>query len=131
MDDKFLYNNKAFRNRRRELRNNQTSAEKILWSKISKSQISGLRFLRQYSIGPYILDFYCPKIRLDIELDGSVHFQREAKIYDKDRARYLADLDVCEIRFWNDDVLKNTKETLDKLSTKIKKLIGKYESPSP
>jgi very-short-patch-repair endonuclease len=125
MDSKFLYNHKTLRERRRELRNNQTPAEKILWSKISKNQISGLRFLRQYSIGSYILDFYCPKIRLGIELDGNIHKEKESKIYDKDREKYLGSLDINVIRFWNDNVLKNTENVLDKLHNKIKQLNNK------
>lgn len=83
MDSKFLYNHKTLRDRRRDLRNNQTPAEKLLWKHISGDKIQGLRFLRQYSVGPYILDFYCAKIRLGIELDGEVH--KENKLYDKDR----------------------------------------------
>ena len=131
MDNKFLYNHKDLREWRKELRNNQTSAEKVLWSKVSKNQIGGLRFLRQYSVGPYILDFYCPKIRLGIELDGSFHSGKEAIIYDRDREKYLEDLDIQIIRFWNDDVLNNLAETLNELQNKIKKLIDRKQSPSP
>lgn len=118
MDSKFLYNNKILRDRRRELRNNQTPAEKILWKHISKNQIQGARFLRQYSAGPYILDFYCPKIRLAIELDGNLH--RENKLYDADRSKYLESLDIEIIRFWNDDVLNNLAEIINRLQNKIK-----------
>jgi len=80
MSDNFIYNHKALRERRRELRNNQTPAEKLLWKYISKEKIKGLKFIRQYSAGPYILDFYCSKIRLAIELDGDSHTDPEAKI---------------------------------------------------
>jgi very-short-patch-repair endonuclease len=131
MDDKFLYNNKTLRERRRELRSRQTETEKILWEYISKNKIKSLRFLRQYSIGPYILDFYCPKIRLGIELDGGVHDKKETKLYDKDREKYLRGLDVSVIRFWNNDVLKNTKAVLDKLLNKIEQLSNKHKSPPP
>ena len=120
MDSKFLYNNKTLKIRRQELRNNQTEAEKLLWKFVSKNKILGLRFLRQYSIGPYILDFYCPKIRLGIELDGKIH--EKSKLYDKDREKYLDGLDIKIIRFQNDEVLKDTKEVLDKLQNKIKQL---------
>jgi len=123
MDSKFLYNNKTLKNRRKELRDNQTDAEKLLWKHISKNKISGLRFLRQYSAGPYILDFYCPKIRLGIELDGKIHEQN--KLYDKDREKYLDGLDIKIIRFWNDDVLNNIKEVLNELLNKIELLNNK------
>ena len=121
--DKFLYNHKNLKDRRRELRKNQTPAEKLLWKHISKDKIFGLRFLRQYGVGPYILDFYCAKVRLAIEIDGEVHNKEERKVYDKEREEYLKNLNIETIRFCNDDVLKNTKETLDKLKTKIKLLI--------
>ena len=123
--DKFLYNNKTFRDRRRELRNNQTHAEKLLWKHIFRNKVFGLRFLRQYGVGPYILDFYCPKIRLGVELDGSIHKEKENKIYDKDRERFLESLDINIIRFWNYDVLNNLAETLNKLQNKIKSLKNK------
>lgn len=122
MDNKFLYNNKVFRERRKELRNNQTKAEKILWKIVSKNKVLGLRFFRQYSVGPYILDFYCPKIRLSIEVDGNVHSDEKAIVYDKDREKYLKGLDIKIIRFWNDDVLKNTKEIRTKIQNVVEKL---------
>lgn len=122
MDNKFLYNHKTLKNRRRDLRNNQTLAEKILWKHISRDQIFGLRFLRQYSVGPYILDFYCPKIRLAIELDGNFHTETESKICDKDRSKYLETLDIKVVRFWNDDVLKSIKNVLNELQDKIQSL---------
>ena len=125
MDSKFIYNNKTLRDRRRELRNNQTEVEKLLWTHISKNKINGLRFLRQYGIGPYILDFYCPKIRLAVELDGSPHREKQNKLYDADRERYLENLDIKIIRFWNDDVLKNLSNVLDKLQNKIVQLNNK------
>jgi very-short-patch-repair endonuclease len=125
MDNKFLYNNKTLKERRQELRNNQTEAEKVLWKYISKNKISGLRFLRQYSAGPYILDFYCPKIRLGIELDGNIHKEKENKIYDKDREKYLKSLDIKVIRFWDNEIFEHLKEVLDKLHNKIKQLNNK------
>lgn len=119
MDSKFLYNHKSLRDRRRDLRNNQTPAEKMLWKYISKDKILGLRFLRQYSAGPYILDFYCPKIRLGIELDGEVHNKEDRKLYDKDRSKYLESLDIQIIRFWNSDVLNDIKSVLKEMQDKI------------
>jgi very-short-patch-repair endonuclease len=76
-----------------------------------------LRFLRQYGVGPYILDFYCPKLRLGIELDGGIHKQKV--LYDKDREKYLEGLDIKIVRFKNEDVLRNTKEVLNDLQNKI------------
>jgi len=122
MNLKFLYNNKTLKERRREFRKNQTPAEKLLWEHISKDKIFGLRFLRQYGAGPYILDFYCAKIRLGIEVDGEIHKREENKIYDKDREKYLEGVNISLIRFWNDDVLNNTTEVLKELRSKIQLL---------
>ena len=122
MDSKFLYNHKTLKERRRDLRNNQTDAEKLLWQHISKDKISGMRFLRQYSAGPYILDFYCAKLRLGIEVDGEVHNKEERKLYDKDREKFLKNLNIEIIRFWNDDVVGDINSVLDKLRNKIQQL---------
>lgn len=123
MDSKYLYNNQTLKERRRELRNNQTPAEKILWKHIGRDKIFGLRFLRQYGVGPYILDFYCAKLRLGIEVDGEVHKEAERKVYDKDREEYLKSLNIRLIRVWNRNVLKHTRETLNELKAKIKSLM--------
>lgn len=72
---KFVRNDPVLKQRRRELRRNQTDAGKALWMKVRNRQLFGLRFFRQYSIGPYILDFYCPMEKLAIELDGGQHNQ--------------------------------------------------------
>ena len=68
-----IFNTTALKERRRELRNNQTPAEKMLWQKIRKKQLSGIQFYRQYGIGAYIADFYAPVLRLCIEVDGIQH----------------------------------------------------------
>ncbi len=77
-----LRNDPALKQRRRELRRNQTDAEKSFWANVRNKQFFGLKFFRQYSIGPYILDFYCPALKLAVELDGGQHLQCENQEYD-------------------------------------------------
>ena len=113
MNDEFLYNNPKFKARRRDLRKNQTDCETILWSKLRNKQCNGYKFFRQYSLGNYILDFYCPKLRLAIELDGGQHTQN--KKYDQIRTDYLAKNDVQELRFWNNEVMENLDGVYDKI----------------
>ena len=72
--------------RRQELRRNQTEAEKTLWSYLQNRQLYRMKFFRQYSIGPYFLDFYCPAMRLAVELDGGQHNQCESREYDAVRS---------------------------------------------
>ncbi|MEK7669336.1 MAG: endonuclease domain-containing protein [Patescibacteria group bacterium] len=121
---KFQFNNQSLKNRRGELRANQTDAEKKLWEYLRGRRLQGLKFHRQFSIGAYILDFYCPKFRFGIELDGSQHKENEIVLYDKDRERILKASNIKVVRFWNNDVENN----IDRVLEKILKEIGKEGS---
>jgi very-short-patch-repair endonuclease len=74
---------------RRKLRNHMTAAEVALWVMIKDRQLEGERFRRQFRVGHYVLDFYCPKHKLAVELDGAGHFTDEGKEYDAKRTEYL------------------------------------------
>ena len=114
-----LRNDPTLKHRRRDLRQNQTEAEKTLWSHLRYRKLYGLRFFRQYSVGPYILDFYCPKLRIAIELDGGQHTENEMRQYDEARSEYLKGQGIEVIRFWNHDVLQYTDDVLAKLEENI------------
>ena len=124
MEQKFLYNNRTLVNRRKELRNNQTEAEKKLWDHIKHSQIDGFKFIRQYSAGPYILDFFCPLVRLAIELDGSQHGENEAVLYDQDRDKYLKSINIITLRFWNNEVLEHIESVSERIYQELLKLVS-------
>jgi very-short-patch-repair endonuclease len=119
-----LYNKPIFRDRRRELRTKQTRPEELLWYRLRNNQLDGQHFFRQYSAGPYILDFYCPKLRLAIEVDGEKHAEEEAILYDKERGLYLTGLDIKTIRFWN-------KEVMGDMDTVLKRIRKAINSPDP
>ncbi len=85
-----IYNAKTKEDQRRELRKSLTRAEVILWKRLQGSQLDGKKFRRQASIGPYIVDFYCPESRLIVELDGTQHYEEEAVEYDRRRTEYLS-----------------------------------------
>ena len=91
---------------RRKLRKSMTEAERMIWARLRNNQL-GQRFLRQYSIGFYIVDFYCPKQHLAIEIDGKYHAEVDTKLYDQERDTYLESLGIKILRFVNDEVLKN------------------------
>src|ERR1035437_4301018 len=91
---------------RRKLRKNMTAAEVALWLMIKNKQLDGERFLRQYSIGHFVVDFYCPKHKLAVELDGEVHFTEEAAAYDAKRTAYLNSVGVQVVRFENFEVFQ-------------------------
>lgn len=102
-----LFNRSKQKATRRLLRVNQTSAEAILWKHLRNRQLSGIKFKRQYGVGRYILDFYCPEKRIGIEIDGSVHGSEERKRYDAERQRYIEACKIKVIRFNNNQVIKN------------------------
>jgi very-short-patch-repair endonuclease len=127
----YLYNNQTKKNFRRELRNNSTDAERKIWSILKNKQINGLRFLRQYSVGKYILDFYCPTIRLAIEIDGGQHNEEEEINYDNGRTLYLKQNDIRVLRFWNNEVLNNIEGVWEKIMEEIEKIQPLITPPNP
>ena len=96
-----------------------TGAEKSLWSKIRGKQLNGLHFYRQKTIGDYIADFYCPKARLVIGIDGRQHYSYsvEGKEEDRLRAEYMARAGITVLRFSEREVLKNLEAVLEKIWT--------------
>jgi very-short-patch-repair endonuclease len=89
----------------KELRRNQTDCERNLWLLLRDRRFSDLKFRRQQTIGPYIVDFVCLKQRLIVELDGGQHADQAA--YDKLRDAYLTAQGFRVLRFWNNEVLEN------------------------
>jgi very-short-patch-repair endonuclease len=111
----FLYNPKHLEFSR-SLRKNQTDTERFLWSKLRRKQL-GVKFHRQYPIGPYIIDFYSPEKRLAIELDGSQHIENID--YDQKRTKYLEEHGIIVLRFWDNEVFKETSGVLERIYTYI------------
>jgi very-short-patch-repair endonuclease len=91
----------------RQLRNKSTEAEILLWSKIRLQQLKNMIFYRQKPLGGYIVDFYCPKATLVIEVDGSQHYSEHAKEYDHVRDEFLRNMKLTVLRFTNVDVMDN------------------------
>jgi very-short-patch-repair endonuclease len=116
---KFLRNDPTLKPRRRELRRNQTDAEKALWAHLRNKQFYGVKFFRQYSIGPYILDFNSSTVKLAVELDGGQHNQCENKEYDAARSEYLKAQGIEVMRFWNHEVLLDIQSVLAGLALKV------------
>ena len=90
----------------RLLRRGMTDAERKLWSLVRNSQLN-VKFRRQEPFGKYVLDFYCPKAKLNIEIDGGQHYTDEGQRQDADRDRYLQEKGIKVLRFSNTDVLQN------------------------
>jgi len=89
-----------------------TKAEIVLWSKLKGKQLNSLKFRRQCSINNYIVDFYCPELKLAIEIDGDVHAYNSRIIYDKQRQKEIEALGIKVLRYTNTDVVKNIEGVL-------------------
>lgn len=116
---KQLHNRKELESYRKALRHNLTSAEATLWIELKGKQLEGRKFRRQHSVGPYILDFYCPSEKLCIELDGAGHFTPEGVAYDKTRTEYLNRLNIRVIRFENVDVFEQMEKVLREIKSSL------------
>ncbi|HSX25195.1 MAG TPA: endonuclease domain-containing protein [Candidatus Andersenbacteria bacterium] len=110
-----IFNGPKTKQTRRNLRKKFTEPEDRLWYYLRARRLNGLKFRRQYAIGRYIVDFYCPELRLIIEVDGDSHFTDEAKAYDEEREQYLKAHNLQIIRFTNDEVLQNIKSVIDRI----------------
>jgi len=92
-----------------------TDAEMLLWSKIRGKQLKGQQFYRQKIIGEYIVDFYCPKSRLVIEVDGGQHYSAEGKERDGVRDHYMARAGMAVLRFSDREVFNNLEAVLEEI----------------
>nr|WP_245395604.1 DUF559 domain-containing protein [Anthocerotibacter panamensis] len=104
----------------RKLRKNMTDAEQLLWSCLRGKQLEGYRFRRQHPIDRFVLDFYCPAVKLAIELDGSQHGSPEGKARDAERTAWLNAQGIRVIRFWNAQVFKNLEGVLQEIWEEVK-----------
>jgi len=112
-----IYNKLEYKKFRQELRKNLTTAEIKLWKCLQNSQLEGRKFRRQHSIGNYIVDFYCPKEKLAIELNGNVHLNANNEQYDVNRDNYLKTLGIKVLRFENDDIFNKTEIVIENIKS--------------
>ncbi len=123
MIKRYLCNDESLKAYRRQLRNYGTYAEAVLWPFLKNRQIEGALFRRQFSVGPFIMDFYCPEVRLCVELDGHHHFTPEGIAYDERRTAYLVKNHRIKVmRFENQAVFDHTEDVLLEISEMIRSL---------
>jgi len=113
------HNKTSLKDIRRSLRRDSTPAELLLWKELRNRKFLNLKFKRQYSIGNYIVDFYCANPRLIIELDGAVHFEKEQKEKDRYRDENLKDMNYKVLRFSNEEVLNDIEKVLGQIEKSI------------
>jgi len=103
----------SLKNKARELRRHQTKAEALLWQLLRNNQLNGKKFRRQHPLKKgFILDFYCPKARIGIEIDGPIHNEAENQDYDNGRSEEIDNYGISIIRFSNEEVINKPEEVL-------------------
>ena len=108
----------------KNLRNNMTYSEKLLWEKLKGKQMCGLRFRRQHPIDLFIVDFYCHQVRLVVEIDGEIHSQQIE--YDDGRSAEMEKVGIKVIRFMNFEV----QNDIEKVISEIKNIVNEcFKSP--
>ncbi|HEY8690100.1 MAG TPA: DUF559 domain-containing protein [Chitinophagaceae bacterium] len=107
----------------KDLRKNMTDAEKILWGYL-KAKPNGYKFRRQHPLGIYIADFYCHKLKLVIELDGSIHDNEEVKLNDEIRQKFIEEDGILVMRFKNEEILKDIQNVLRIVLEKCNELVS-------
>ena len=109
----------------RKLRNNSTKAEIILWNHLKGKKLKEFDFHRQKPIDNYIVDFFCNKLMVAIELDGYTHSFEEVLVKDEAKEKSLKDLGITVLRFTDKDVIDNTEGVLKNIQDYIEKFFEK------
>ena len=119
----------TIRQHARQLRDNATDAENLLWRLLRNHHLANTKFRRQHAVPPYILDFYCHELKLAVELDGGQHNEPAGRARDAGRTDYLRARGIEVLRFWNDDVLRETEAVLEAIYRAIE--ARRDGAPSP
>lgn len=120
-----LYNKKELTIIRKKLRNNTTISEKLLWHQLRNKKL-GVKFRRQYSLGRFVLDFYCRELRLAIEIDGATHETIEEVERDRQKENFISQSKINLIRYTNIQI----KEAMENVIINIQDIINKNTPPN-
>jgi very-short-patch-repair endonuclease len=125
-DQKHTSTRPALLARARKLRREMTPQERALWRRLRRKQLYGIKFRRQHPMGAFILDFFCNKHRLAIEIDGHSHYEPAQQARDLARTTWLHQRGIRVIRFTNREVDVH----LDSVLAEIARQCGIREPPS-
>ena len=132
-----VYNHKHLKPIKRLLRKQEISAEKILWGRLRNKQ-QRFKFKRQFGIGTFIVDFYCPKLKLAIEVDGATHSTKIEIKNDLVRKKYITRFGIKVIRYTNVEIFYNIDEVVGsiyelsiKRESELKRLVRDTTKPHP
>lgn len=125
-----IYNREYLKNNQKFLRTIMTKSEVVLWKNLKGKQFLNLKFRRQFGIGNYIVDFYCPEIKLVIEVDGSTHYEEEVFEKDLKKDEYIQKFGINLFRINSEEIFNNLKEVLFRLENICNEIKSKT-SPHP
>jgi very-short-patch-repair endonuclease len=117
MNQRYLPYNKNLVERARKMRKNMTVAEQKIWYQYLRN--FQYKVLRQRPIDNYIVDFYCPQLKLVIEVDGDSHFRKETQEYDQKRTDILESYGLKVIRFTNEEIINNLEGVCQTIEVEI------------
>jgi very-short-patch-repair endonuclease len=112
-----------------KLRREMTDAERHIWARVRLKQLKGCQFYRQKIVGNYIVDFFCPRAKLVIEIDGGQHYSDEKLKEDKARDSYLEGLGIAVLRVTNIDALRNINAVIEQILENM--LISEHGTENP
>ncbi len=124
-----IHYNPKLKDLAKNLRNNSTRAEIILWNYLKGKKLKGYDFHRQKPIENFIVDFFCNKLILAIELDGYTHGFEEVLVKDEIKEKRLTDLGVTVLRFTDRDVIDNIESVLKSIEDSIDKIAIRLHTP--
>jgi very-short-patch-repair endonuclease len=123
-----IFNNKIEKGKRRQLGKAMVPSEVRVWSRIRTKQL-GFKFRRQFSVGAYVLDLYCPEVKLAIEIDGDTHSGESSESADRNRQQFIESFSIRFLRFTNSQVYENLDAVIEQIVVTAKKL--QETSPNP
>ena len=97
-----------------------TDAERLLWKRLCKKQLDGWKFRRQHGLGDFVMDFYCPIIKLCIEVDGGIHDEPDVHLKDVRRTEFLEKQCIRVLRFKNEEIENNIDDVVNRIKEYIK-----------
>lgn len=115
-----VFNRTDEKHKRKILKSSMPPAEVLLWLKLKGKGLEGYKFRRQYSVNNFVVDFYCPKLRLAIEIDGDSHFVEGADVTDKERQAIIESFGISFLRFTNKEIYENLDGILKQIMEYIK-----------
>lgn len=120
-----LFNKQAYKQRRRKLRQTMPKGEMLVWGRL-RNRHKEYKFRRQYGVGPYVVDLYCPKLKLVIEIDGIIHYDKLVALKDLERQAYLESQGMSVIRFPSNKVFDDLDDVIDTIYMTCLELDNKF-----